>query len=114
MAITILPNLHHVLRLCLQWYQRWCKISVLRPRIRETNYSFILRIVLWLARDYPDTREPGDWTISTCASFIAVPGRMNVDDLSLEPEEKQRVSDRSGQPMMSNSRASFLYTSAGP
>ncbi|ATI83626.1 integrase [Salmonella enterica subsp. enterica] len=93
----------------VQWCQRWRKTSVLRPRTRETNYSFILRIGLWLARDYPDIREPGDWTISTCASFIAALGRMNVDDLSLEPEEKRRVSARSGQPMMSNSRASFLY-----
>jgi hypothetical protein len=31
-----------------------------------------------------------------------------VDELSLVSEQKQRVS-RSGQPMMSNSRAAFLY-----
>jgi hypothetical protein len=82
---------------------------VLRPRTRETNYSFILRIGLWLSRDCPDIREPADWTISTCASFIAALGRMNVDELSLVSEQKQRVSPRSGQPMMSNSRAAFLY-----
>jgi hypothetical protein len=91
------------------WCQRWRETSVLRPRTRETNYSFILRIGLWLSRDCPDIREPADWTISTCASFIAALGRMNVDELSLVSEQKQRVSPRSGQPMMSNSRAAFLY-----
>jgi len=93
----------------VQWCQRWRETSVMRPRTRESNYSFILRIGLWLARDCPEIREPGDWSISTCASFIAALGRLHVDELSLEPEEKRRVSARSGQPLMSNSRASFLY-----
>lgn len=93
----------------VQWCQRWRDTSVLRPRTRETNYSFILRIGLWLARDCPEIREPGEWTISTCASFIAALGRIHVDELSLEPGENRRVSARSGQPMMSSSRAAFLY-----
>lgn len=93
----------------VQWCQRWRETSVLRPQTRESNYSFILRIGLWLARDCPEIREPGDWSISTCASFIAALGRMYVDELSLESEKTRRVSARSGQPMMSNSRASFLY-----
>ncbi|OAT17466.1 transposase [Buttiauxella noackiae ATCC 51607] len=93
----------------VEWCHRWRETSVLRPKTRETTYSFILRIGLWLARDCPDIREPADWNISTCASFIAALGRMNVDELSLEPEETRRVSARSGQPLMSNSRASFLY-----
>ncbi|EGD1407096.1 hypothetical protein IAV70_004340 [Salmonella enterica] len=93
----------------VQWCRRWRETSVLRPRTRESNYSFILRIGLWLARDCPEIREPGDWSISTCARFIAALGRMHVDELSLEPEKKRRVSARSGQPMMSNSRSSFLY-----
>ncbi|MFX2612008.1 tyrosine-type recombinase/integrase [Enterobacter mori] len=93
----------------VQWCRCWRETSVMRPRTRETNYSFILRTGLWLARDCPDIREPTDWTISTCASFIAALGRMNVDELSLGPEEKHRMSPRSGQPLMSNSRVSFLY-----
>lgn len=92
-----------------QWCRRWRETSVLQPRTRESNYSFILRVGLWLARDYPHIHEPCDWTISTCASFIAALGRMSVDELSLQPEHTRRVSLRSGQPMMSNSRTSFLY-----
>jgi hypothetical protein len=92
----------------VQWCQRWRETSVLRPQTRETNYSFILRIGLWLARDCPEIREPGQWTISTCASFIAALGKMNVDELSGTRESTACVS-RSGQPMMSNSRAAFLY-----
>lgn len=93
----------------VHWCQRWRETSVLRPQTRESNYSFILRIGLWLSRDHPDIRDPRDWSISTCASFIAALGRMNVDELSLEADKKRHVSVRSGQPMMSNSRASFLY-----
>jgi hypothetical protein len=69
------------------WCRRWRETSVPRPKIRE----------------------PKNWTISTCASFIAALGRLNVDELSLASSTHQHVSSRSGQPMMSHSRASFLY-----
>ncbi|WP_260514570.1 tyrosine-type recombinase/integrase [Serratia fonticola] len=91
------------------WCWRWRETSVLRPNTRESNYSFILRIGLWLARACPQIREPKDWTLSTCASFIAALGRLSVDELSLTSSPRQHASSRSGQPMMSNSRASFLY-----
>jgi len=91
------------------WCKKWRETSVLLPRTRETTYSFILRIGLWLSRDCPHIREPGAWTISTCASFIAALGRLNVNELSLEPEGKKRRCRRAGLPMKSNSRHGFLY-----
>ncbi|MDU7840217.1 MAG: tyrosine-type recombinase/integrase [Pantoea sp.] len=93
----------------VRWSRKWRDTSVLRPRSRENQYSFILRCGLWLAREYPDIREPADWTMETCASFIAAVGRMKVDELSLGTERGVRQSPRSGQPLLPNSRSGFVY-----
>lgn len=94
----------------VHWCRRWRETSVLRPRTRESLYSFILRCGLWLAKEHPQVREPADWTMETCASFIAAVGRMNVDELQLGTERGTRKSVRSGEPMMPHSRASFIYS----
>lgn len=91
------------------WCRRWRETSVLRPKSRETQYSFILRCGLWLAREHPDVKNPSDWLVETCASFIAAVGRMKVDDLALGTDHGQRRSRRSGEPMMPNSRSHFVY-----
>lgn len=91
------------------WCRRWRETSVLRPKTRESSYSIILRIGLWLAREHPQVREPKDWTISICADFIAALGRLNVDELSLASSPRRHLSSRVDQPMKSNSQASFLY-----
>lgn len=91
------------------WCRRWRETSVLRPRSRESQYSFILRCGLWLAREHPEIRSPSDWTMEICASFIAAIGRMKVDELSLGTERGVRRSPRSGEPMLPNSRAGFVY-----
>jgi len=94
----------------VHWCRRWRETSVLRPRTRETQYSFALRTGLWLAREHPEVREPSDWTMETCASFIAAVGRMNVDELQLGTERGTRKSVRTGEPMMPHSRANFIYS----
>ncbi|MCW6034394.1 tyrosine-type recombinase/integrase [Pantoea sp. JK] len=93
----------------VHWCRRWRETSVLRPRTRESQYSFILRCGLWLAREHPQVREPADWTLEICASFIAAVGRMNVDELQLGTERGTRKSIRSGEPMMPHSRAGVIY-----
>ncbi|EDV7107553.1 tyrosine-type recombinase/integrase [Salmonella enterica subsp. enterica] len=92
------------------WCRRWRETSVLRPRTRENQYSFILRCGLWLAKEHPEVKVPTDWSIETCASFIAAVGRMKVDELSLGTEHGLRKSKRSGEPMMPHSRAHFIYS----
>ncbi|WP_256853594.1 tyrosine-type recombinase/integrase [Pantoea sp. Fr+CA_20] len=94
----------------VNWCRRWRETSVLRPRTRENQYSFILRCGLWLAEAHPEVREPADWTMEICASFIAAVGRMNVDELQLGTERGVRKSARSGEPMMPHSRANFIYS----
>ncbi|MFT4274536.1 MAG: tyrosine-type recombinase/integrase [Pantoea sp.] len=92
------------------WCRRWRETSVLRPRTRENLYSFILRSGLWLAKEHPDVKVPTDWSVETCASFIAAVGRMKVDELSLGTDRGLRQSRRSGEPMMPHSRANFIYS----
>lgn len=94
----------------VHWCRRWRETSILRPRTRENQYSFILRCGLWLAKGHPQVREPAEWTMETCASFIAAVGRMNVDELQLGMERGTRKSARSGEPMMPHSRAHFIYS----
>jgi hypothetical protein len=94
----------------VHWCRRWRETSVLRPRTRESQYSFILLCGLWLAGEHPHVREPADWTMEICASFIAAAGRMNVDELQLGTERGTRKSVRSGEPMMPHSRAHFIYS----
>ncbi|WLO87277.1 tyrosine-type recombinase/integrase (plasmid) [Pantoea agglomerans] len=92
-----------------RWCRMWRETSVLRPRSRETQYSFILRCGLWLAREKPEICEPSDWTMETCASFIAMVGRLKVDELSLDTKKGGRQSKRSGEPLMPHSRSRFVY-----
>ena len=92
------------------WCRRWRKTSVLRPRSRESQYSFILRCGLWLKREHPYVNTPADWSVEICASFIAAVGRMKVDELALGTSRGQRRSRRSGEPMMPQSRAHFVYS----
>ncbi|WP_394550023.1 tyrosine-type recombinase/integrase [Pantoea sp. SGAir0183] len=94
----------------VRWCRRWRETSVLRPRTREGQYSFILRCGLWLAKAHPEVREPSDWSMEICASFIAAVGGMNVDELQLGTERGTRKSVRSGEPMMPHSRAHFIYS----
>ncbi|EBY6851867.1 integrase [Salmonella enterica subsp. enterica] len=92
------------------WCRRWRETSVLRPRTRENQYSFILRCGLWLAKAHPDVKAPTDWSIEICASFIAAVGRIKVGELSLGTVRGLRQSRRSGEPMMPHSRAHFIYS----
>jgi len=92
-----------------RWCRKWRETSVLRPRSRENQYSFILRCGLWLAREKPEICEPSDWTMETCASFISMVGRLKVDGLSLDTHKGGRRSSRSGEPLMPHSRSRFVY-----
>lgn len=93
----------------VRWCRKWRETSVIRPRSRESQYSFILRCGLWLAREKPEICVPSDWTMETCVSFIAMVGRMKVDGLSLNTHKGGRRSNRSGEPLMPHSRSRFVY-----
>ncbi len=85
------------------WCRRWRETSTLRPKTRETNYSFILRAGLWLAKAYPGVTSPAQWTVEVCADFLAAVDRLTVGEwvLSSSSHVRQR---NAGKPMDANSK----------
>lgn len=92
----------------VKWCRRWRDTSTLRPRTRESNYSFILRTGIWLAREQPWVGCPADWSMSTCAAYIAAVDRMTVGEWALESARGTKFKGL-GQPIAPNSKRSFLH-----
>ena len=92
----------------VKWCQRWRDTSTLRPKTRESNYSFILRTGLWLARYKSEIKSPLDWDISTCADFIAAVNCMTVGECALV-SSANRTPPRQGEPIAPNSKRGFLH-----
>lgn len=90
------------------WCRRWRDTSTLRPSTRETNYGFILRIGLWLARDQPQVASPEDWDTSVCAAFIAALDRSTVGEWLLESAPRRNAITH-GKPIAANSKRVFLH-----
>lgn len=90
----------------VEWCRRWRDTSTLRPKTRESNYSFILRTGLWLAREHPQISHPQDWDMSTCADFIQAVDRMFVGEWALESAPTPKGF---GQPIAANSKHNFLH-----
>jgi hypothetical protein len=66
------------------WCGRWRETSTKRPRTRESNYSFILRMGLWLRRHHPEVKSPADCDIPLCANFLAALNSMTVGQWELD------------------------------
>lgn len=92
----------------VSWCRRWRDTSTLRPRTRESNYSFILRTGIWLAREQPWVNSPVDWSLSSCAAFIAAVDRMTVGEWALESARGTKLKGL-GQPIAPNSKRGFLH-----
>jgi len=95
--------------LWVEWSRRWRDTSTLRPRTRESNYSFILRTGLWLAKEHPSSASPADWKVTTCAEFVAAVDRMTVGEWSLQSAVGTKFKNR-GNPIAANSKRSILHS----
>lgn len=78
--------------------RRWRDTSTLRPRTRESNYSFMLRTGIWLTREQLWVNSPVDWNTSTCAALIAEIDQMTVGEWALESALGTKLKGL-GQPM---------------
>lgn len=85
------------------WCRRWRETSTLRPQTRETNYSFMLRAGLWLAKAHPEVTTPAHWTVEVCADFLAAVDRLTVGEWVLSSSSHVRRRD-AGKPMDANSK----------
>ncbi|WP_448126637.1 tyrosine-type recombinase/integrase [Salinicola sp. NYA28a] len=61
-----------------------------------------------MKREQPDTAAPIDWSMSTCAAFIAAVDRMTVGEWALKSAKGTNFKGL-GQPIAANSKRSFLH-----
>lgn len=90
------------------WCRRWRETSTLRPKTRETNYSFMLRTGLWLAKAHPEITSPAQWTVEVCADFLAAVDRLTVGEWILSSSNHVRQRN-AGKPMDANSKRTIYH-----
>lgn len=90
------------------WCRRWRDTSTLMPQTRENNYSYVLRVGLWLAKEHPEITGPAHWTVETCADFLAAVCRLKVGEWTLRSAPR-RADPNEGKPLRANSRRVLFY-----
>ena len=62
----------------------------------------------WLAAEHPEITEPGQWTRSTCADWVAAIDRMTVGDYT---QRRDHLTERAGAPIAPRTKAHILTAS---
>ncbi len=91
-----------------RWCQRWRETSTLRPNVRGTGYSYILRTGLWLAKAHPEVTSPAQWSVETCADFLAAVDRLTVGEWALASFDSGRQPNR-GKPIDADTKSTMLH-----
>lgn len=60
------------------WCRRWLETSTLRDGQRRATYNMLMRVGIWLGRAHPEVTGPGQWTVDTCADYLAAVDRLTV------------------------------------
>lgn len=55
----------------IEWCRRWLETSSLLEGSRRAIYNTLMRVGIWLKREHPEVTGPGQWTVDTCAAFLA-------------------------------------------
>ncbi|MGW3473704.1 tyrosine-type recombinase/integrase [Saccharopolyspora sp. NPDC000995] len=87
------------------WLERWHATSTLSPRVRATVRTIMAKAGRWLASEYPEITEPGQWTRKTCAAWVAAVDRMAVGD---HVQRRDHLCDRTGNPISPRTKAHIL------
>ena len=70
--------------------QRWHDTSTLTPKVRALVRTQMAKAGRWLAAEHPEITEPGQWTRSTCAAWVAAIDRMTVGDYTQRRDHLSR------------------------
>jgi len=87
------------------WVQRWYDTSTLTPKVRALVRTQMAKAGRWLAAEHPQITEPGQWTRSTCADWVAAVDRMTVGDYT---QRRDHLSQRAGAPIAPRTKAHIL------
>ena len=90
------------------WVQRWHDTSTLTPKVRAIIRTLIAKAGRWLAAEHPEITEPGQWTRSTCAAWVAAIDRMAVGDYT---QRRDHLNGRAGAPIAPRTKAHILMAS---
>ena len=87
------------------WVQRWHDTSTLTPKVRAIVRTIMAKAGRWLATEYPEITEPGQWTRQTCAAWVAAVDRMAVGDYV---QRLDHIHARAGMPISPRTKAHNL------
>jgi integrase len=90
------------------WVQRWHDTSTLTPKVRDIIRTLMAKAGRWLAAEHPEITEPGQWTRSTCAAWVAAIDRMAVGDYT---QRRDGLGNRIGTPIAPRTKAHTLMAS---
>ena len=90
------------------WVERWHDTSTLTPKVRTIIRTLMAKAGRWLSVEHPEIIEPGQWTRSTCAAWVAAIDRMAVGDYTQRPDG---LGDRGGNPIAPRTKAHILMAS---
>jgi integrase len=89
----------------LAWVERWTATWPLTPDVRSGIRSVLLKVGRWLLSEYPDVREPAQWTRELCAASIALVERLHSGDYA---QRRAPLRDRIGRPVSAATKASYI------
>ncbi len=87
------------------WVERWHATSPLTPKVRGIVRTIMAKAGRWLAAEHPEITEPGQWTRSTCAVWVAQLDRMRVGDYV---QRTDSLAGRAGTPISPRTKAHLL------
>lgn len=90
------------------WVQRWHDTSTLTPKVRAIIRTLMAKAGRWLTAEHPEITEPGQWTRSTCAAWVAAIDRMAVGDYT---QRRDALGGRGGTPIAPRTKAHLLMAS---
>jgi len=90
------------------WVERWHDTSTLTPKVRAIIRTLMAKAGRWLAVEHPEITEPGQWTRSTCAAWVAAIDRMSIGDYT---QRRDHLHTRAGAPIAPRTKAHILMAS---
>ncbi len=88
-----------------QWVERWYATSTLTPKVRASVRNIMAKAGRWLAAEHPEITEPGHWTRTTCAAWVAAVDRMSV---GAWVQRHDALGERAGTPISPRTKAQNL------
>ncbi|MCZ6825389.1 MAG: site-specific integrase [Gemmatimonadetes bacterium] len=85
------------------WCQRWRAASTRTPKAKDSIYSYLMRMGLWLAERHPEVTTPGGWSTETCLDFLAMASEAVTGQYTFIPGRHP------GKPLTAKSKSALIH-----